>query len=506
MTSDPNTSNDRNHSTPDSMSEAAEHEAVETSVAPLQATERRRRRKLVNFSLLILAGVVAYYIVAAEVRDPQHLLQGLAILALGALPSIQWARSKNAALPVFEIFAFTGINTYAIPLLNGHQQLQRYELDVITKAGWVVLVYQCVLILSFNTVSGHPGTSHFFSREIIDRKVRPYIGYGLWLTTIYIGLESFTNLIPGDLVSVLRAVFYGLGMACAFVASHEWGKGNLHPRDRAVFLINLILQFVLQISSLMMVGGISLAVLALIGYVSGSKKIPLIPLAVLIVLIALLHNGKSEMRNRYWDMEGFQKTPLTIGNLPGFFIEWLSEGFKSHTKDSVEGGRPEIAGKLLERSSLFHMLCLVVDNSPERQPFLDGETYLDIPGQFVPRIFWPEKPRGHVSTYRLATYYGIQRIEDTQRTTVGFGMLPEAYANFGFLGAIVLGALMGAFYKKIHILTRNSPLLSYGGLGLIVLMAWSYQTEMTMSIWITSMWQALVAVIGLPMILARLFH
>ena len=57
-----------------------------------------------------------------------------------------------------------------------------------------------------------------------------------------------------------------------------------------------------------------------------------------------------------------------------------------------------MAKKLLERSSLFHILCLVVDNSPDPLPFLGGETYAYIPGQFVPRLFWPEKPHAHIAT------------------------------------------------------------------------------------------------------------
>jgi len=112
----------------------------------------------------------------------------------------------------------------------------------------------------------------------------------------------------------------------------------------------------------------------------------------------------------------------------------------------------------------------------------------------------------HESTYRLSVYYGLQNEEDTKSTTIGFGMLSEAYANFGFTGAAILGALFGFVFKKVSIWTRFSPMLSYGGLLLVLLMAWSFQTELTLSIWLSSMFQACVAVLGTPFLLRRFLH
>jgi oligosaccharide repeat unit polymerase len=149
----------------------------------------------------------------------------------------------------------------------------------------------------------------------------------------------------------------------------------------------------------------------------------------------------------------------------------------------------------------MHIICLVALYTPERQPFLDGKTYAQIPGQFVPSFFWSGKPPAHISTYTLSIYYGLQSEEGTQTTTIGFGMLAEAYANYGFIGVGVLAFLLGAFYKKVQVITANSPILSYPGLFLIVLMAWSFQTEWPVSMWLSSMYQACVGVMGVPFIL-----
>src|SRR5208282_5564556 len=126
-------------------------------------------------------------------------------------------------------------------------------------------------------------------------------------------------------------------------------------------------------------------------------------------------------RAKYW--EGRAPAP-TMMELPDFFGEWVVDGLAT----TQRGEAPIEKVSLLDRTSLIQILCLVVSNTPDRLPFLDGQTYAQIPAQFVPRFFWPEKPVGHISTYTLAVYYGLQNIEDTQKTTIGFGMLTEAYA------------------------------------------------------------------------------
>jgi hypothetical protein len=202
------------------------------------------------------------------------------------------------------------------------------------------------------------------------------------------------------------------------------------------------------------------------------------------------------MRAKYWE----NGAPLpTLLQLPDFFDEWIVDGLKPAPK----GETPAAKASLLDRTSLIQILCLVVSNTPERLPYLDGQTYAQVPGQFVPRFFWPEKPVGHISTYTLAVYYGLQRMEDTQKTTIGFGLLTEAYANFGFFGIILIASAFGIMMKKFCGWAADSPILSYPGLILIVLIAWSFQDELTLSIWLSSMCQAGAVVCAVPFLLNR---
>jgi hypothetical protein len=148
---------------------------------------------------------------------------------------------------------------------------------------------------------------------------------------------------------------------------------------------------------------------------------------------------------------------------------------------------------------------LIVSFTPERQDYLYGSTYRHVIPQLIPRLFWPDKPRSHVATFELSLYYGLQNEEDTNNTTIAFGLLTEAYANFGFFGSIFLGLFWGYTLKKLQIWSTFSPMFSFAGLFMILLTAWSFSAELTMAAWISSLEQAVLVVIGIPMTLRALF-
>lgn len=449
-------------------------------------------RRLFHGGLVLLALTLGYYTFNANTGSTTELYLGLTIIVLAALPTLQWAKRATYEFPVFEVFMLTGINIYALPLLNGQIELEAYSESVIVQAGSAVLLFQIIAIITHGITRGRPRVTPFWAEEVISRDIGVYLGYGLVLTTIYTAINNLTDLIPTDLEGPLRAVFYGIGIISTFVQGRRWGQGDLSNQEKIFFALNVGLQVVFSFVTLFLISGISLIVLALLGYVSGNKRLPVVALAIVLPVIAVLHNGKSAMRDKYWK----DNTPVvpSLVEMPAFFAEWFQQGMEYHPKNGM-------TGKLIERTSLFQMICLVVDNTPDRLPFLNGETYAQIPGQFVPRFFWSEKPLGHISTYTLSIYYGLQRPEDTKKTTIAFGLLAEAYANFGLYGVGLLGVLFAFCLKKYGLWTQQSPMFSYAGLLLVLLMAWSFQTEFTLSIWLSSLAQASIAVLGVPFIL-----
>jgi hypothetical protein len=152
------------------------------------------------------------------------------------------------------------------------------------------------------------------------------------------------------------------------------------------------------------------------------------------------------------------------------------------------------------------MLCLVTENNLRTDLRLEGITYADIPYQFVPRYFWDEKPTVHVSTSILGIHFGLQDENATRTTTIGFGFLAEAVANFGLEGGIVLGLCLGCLLKLAWAKTRESDLLSPAGLVMIVLTAWCFETGQTLSVWLSSFYQGAVCIIALAVVAKKFIY
>ncbi len=454
-----------------------------------------RGRKLFTTGLVLLTAALVVLAYTANVNDPIVLFQGLLIFVLSVLPSLLWAKTGGSRFPAFETIMLLCANAYAMPLLNAREQLAAYSNEVIGRAGWTVILYLITANVVYRTTTGLPGRSAFWRESLITRSVEKLIVYGMILSTAYVYISEFTPWVPRDLVSPLRAIFYGIGILCTFVSCQRWGRGEMTQTERTVLLCTLIPQLIIMSVGLILISSIGLIGIAFLGYLSGGKRIPWVVIAFTFAITAVLHTGKTRMREIYWD--GHHPSP-TITELPTYFTEWVGYGLQP------TGGDKSVSQKILERTSLMHLLCLIIDCSPERQDYLYGATYRHVLPQLIPRFFWAAKPRSHIATYELGIYYGLQREEDTATTTIAFGLLTEAYANFGLIGAILLGAFWGYTLKKLQIWSIFSPMFSFAGLFMILLTAWSFNAELTMAAWVSSFQQAVLMVLGLPLLLRSL--
>ena len=450
-----------------------------------------RGRKLFVTGLILMAVALAQLAYTSNVHNPLHLFQGLLIFVLSVVPSLMWARSGGSRFPVFEPIMLLCANAYAIPLLNAQEQLAGYTEDVITRAGMAVIIYQVCGIATYTATRGLPGRSSFWRESIVTHQIEKVIVYGLVFSTGYVWISTFTTWIPPETESILRAVFFGIGILCTFVSAQRWGRGEMSSTEKTVLVGALVIQLILMSLTLILIGAIGLLGIALLGYLSGGKRIPWVVIGVSFAALAVLHSGKTKMREKYWD----QGYPLpTLTQVPAFFGEWFDYGLQKSSENKTA------SRKLLERTSLMHILCLIVDCTPDRQDYLYGKTYGYVLPQLIPRLFWPDKPRSHIATYELSIYYGLQREEDTNSTTIAFGLLTEAYANFGLIGSVLLGVFWGYCLKKLQILSTFSPMFSFAGLMMILLTAWSFSAELTMAAWVSSLEQALLVVLGVPMV------
>lgn len=472
---------------------------MERQPTPAESESQRR-----NFLIAAatLAALTAYSAFLSSADSRIHLIQGVTIMLLSGLPCLLWLREAGQRFPVFEPTMLLCATTYGVPLLSGHGMLSQYPEDTVTSAAWAVIAFQTAAIAANRLIRSRPGTGAFWVESTISPRMEAKAHYGLLLSASYMIASQFTNLIPWEWNSVLRAVFLGIGTVCTFIAARRWGEGKLGSGEKTFVVLVLVVQSAAIITSLMLVQAITLAGVALLGFVSSTRRMPWAVVVLLFAVFAVLHNGKAKMRDAYW--EKAEQTTPPAEDLPRFFTEWIGFGLEDPTEHERKANASSL--RLLERSSLIHILCLVVQYTPERQPFLEGKTYGYVLPQFVPRMLWPSKPRSHIATYELSIYYGLQDEDATERTTIAFGLVPEAYANFGLPGVVGLGFLLGWILRTISDRGAHSPMLSLAGLLMILLASFSLSVELTMAAWLSSLFQALVVVLGIPWLLRHVFH
>jgi hypothetical protein len=245
-------------------------------------------------------------------------------------------------------------------------------------------------------------------------------------------------------------------------------------------------------ATLIMAGAMIPIAMLLLGYALGSGKVPWRGLIVVFVVAAVLHPGKYAMRTIYWSPGS---PPITLFGMPQYFADWFSYGFQEVGLTKSDGRdieKPE-ASTIFERAGNVHMLLLVQKKSPDEVPFLNGLTYAPIPRLLIPRIIDDQKGISHAGNVLLTVNYGVQTIEQTAHTSIAWGLVPEAYANFGYLGVAGLAVALGLFYGYVTNLSVGVPMTSLRFvLGLLILGAATRAD--TMGVFVTSQFQGVIGV------------
>lgn len=451
----------------------------------------RERRQLLLTVRVALCALVIYCLYTGWSLQGLELPLCIACLFLAAWPALSWVRRQPYDFPAFETFMLTCITGYVLPLITEHATVMTYDTDVILTAMSGIIVFQICALFTFWRVRATPRRSRFWNEPLFVSDIRRWLPFGIWAHVVYLFVGTFTSLIPPDIDSVLRAVFFGISTTCSFLLGRYWGDDMLPAQEKGNIILAMTLVVILQMLSLYLITSIAGVIVFFLAFISAGRRIPWVSMAMVFVVFSVFHNGKGAMREKYWA----DAAPAPgVMDVPGFFSEWVGHGLEPAPTTEPTAKQ----NKLLERASLLQMLCRVIDSTKHGLPLLMGETYLDIAPQLVPRIFWADKPSGQATTKRLSVYYGLQDEESTRSTSIAFGTLAEAYGNFGILGMALFGCVVGWASKVISMWTRNSPLISNGGFIMILVMAWSIQVELPISVWVSSLYQAAICVLVLP--------
>jgi hypothetical protein len=467
------------------------------------------RPNLYRFYWIGVALLAGYAVLQGVGTPPLLIVLGVAVGVFALFPAFLWCAGRVDGLPIFPFYAMTHAMTFAIPMIMQNWRVARYRPDDQALAALTVMLYLGVATVVWLLAVGSARP-----------RVRPrYWGFAVrgnnwaFLSGLVVSLVIYLATRTGTLYEVLsregadnfyslfQSVALNLMLLCSTVLSYRGGQRELGAFEWTAYLTLFILTLMVMSVGLILNQALA-AVLVAIGVFTISRgRIPFVALGIAFVVFSILHVGKWQMREKYFE---HSYRGLDLEEIPLRYAEWVNYGLEE-LPATIAGEKYSARRRqtLVERGSQLQMLLLVQSKTPEYREFLGGSTYTIIPGLLVPRFIDPKKKRAHEGTFMLAIHYGIQDKKATFRTTIGFGLLAEAYANFSYPGVIGLAVVLGSLYGLGTRWSLNAPVTSLRGLFALLLLGTTVGVEYSAGVFVTSLCQGIAVLCALALVAMR---
>jgi len=444
--------------------------------------ELRHAQRILGRSLGILA---LFGVFRAETIE--GFLSYLLISSAAVLPAALWLRARAPGIPILPAVAAFHFLYFAVPILRQDPAQPVYTPWEVLHAAFTVALFLGTATLAWAFIVGrYLRRSRNIAADLPARVAsRPLIFGGLAVGLLFqLAAMSGWLIGLGSFFGVIRAIALTMASISCYLLGNSRARHWLHGQLWGVALAGLVLNVVLSWSSLLLVGGMQFVLAAVLGYLLAAKRIPWMALMPFFGVLFVLHAGKGEMRERYWS-EGYSQG-VAVSQVPNMMGEWLVEGIAA----TATG---ETRQDIIDRASLLYMLLRVQQATPEYIPYLGGETYALLPTYLVPRFIDPDKRFSQAGLALLNTRYGVQTQEGVRTTTIGWGIIAEAFANFGMVGVLGAGLLFGMLSAAFTRWSTGAAPLSLPMLLSIAAMVTLINLEADFGYLINNLWQALAA-------------
>jgi len=439
----------------------------------------------------LAVGLMALFVLATIMDRPLSMsIAASIVIGTALLPIYFWCAGTTPGLPIFALHSLAIVWVYGFQFLKARDIMSVYSDAAYLDAAITIALYLVIGTAAYVLTSRIRWRRVAYVRVFATGRGEPVLfaiigisvlftvaAYGDWLS------------LSGGLFAILRGIILGLNVLAIFVLSHRAGSGELSPPRRFLFGFMFVCYCLTNAASLFLIGAIIAGVVFLVGYTLGGNKVPITFVIGFALAVSILHVGKGELRARYWtEGQGFTIQPWQY---PSLYMDWAAS-----SSTAIFESQSDFAdsASIFERSSTLALLLFVQHTIGSGIPPLEGATYRPIPEVLIPRIFNEEKISAQEGNTILNVYFGLQTREATETTTIGWGLLNEAYANFGNWGCTVLAVIMGGFYGGIAGWASKVPMVSLRNLIAVLCLAFTLQTEFCATVFVSAFFQSVVAV------------
>lgn len=460
---------------------------------------QRQRRQLLSIFWIVSLSLFTYEIFFTNISDFLSSLGAVLITFSALLSSYLWCSDRAKGLPIFPIFALIYIWTHALPLVSNYRNITTYSPEkqlfasvttssflLIGTAIWFQFVKSAPRILNSYRSLNNKYSNQFFLFFLLISML-----FNMSATASWISLEQ-------GIFSIFRGGILALIAISTFILGYKLGIRELSNLQSRLFIFLLVSNMIVSAVSLLLITTGTIALISIIAFIIGRKKIPVLPIVLIFICLSMLHYGKAEMRAKYWT--NTQRVQVQPWEYPVWYSEWIDYGF-SYIDRRENISKSKQKQSFIERSSLIQMLLLTQDKTPSLLPYLNGETYAILPQLLVPRILNDKKIISNEGTNILSIHYGLATRKSNY--VISWGLLAESYANFGFFGSSGLAIILGIIYGKITRWSINAPILSAQSLFAILMTTYALQPEFTAGVYVSSFFQSSVIVYVIILVFMR---
>ena len=419
-----------------------------------------------------------------------ELIAYLLIAIVSAGPAAVWIGSGSTGVPVMAGASILYFIYYGVPILRKSVTFAQYApVEILSAAVTVTLFLVAAssmwgLVLFGRRHQPRNVSSALISGTQLERVINCGLGLGIfYFVALYSGWLNGL----GSFFGFFRSVSLTTTTVACFMLGYARAEGSLQGRHWALAVTGLVTIVLLSWVSLFLVSGIIFCLGALFGYVITSKRIPWAFLLTAVVTIVVLHAGKDDMRYKYWAKGQSYISDVSVFQAPAMMVEWVGTGLST-----IASG--EYYDSAIDRASLLHLLLRVQRLTPDYVPLLEGKSYAVLPDMLVPRFIDPDKISSQTAMNMLNVHFGFQTTEGTQKTAIGWGLIAEAYANFGRTGVVGIGVLLGLLIGCFERWSVDAPLISLRGLIAVAVLMQLVNMEGDAAGLVTSLVQSVFAI------------
>lgn len=421
----------------------------------LRVRRYRHNRALVGYvAVLLLYFLLLSFWQVEPVPEAVHAASVL-LVAICLLPITLWYARGGHGLPMFELICLSYALQFGSAIYTQPKQLVILSVPVYLSWDSVLRALLLTILGMVSLILGYyAGKSKIISDRLpqIDLPLHPerrtYFLIGAFATGAGIMLLQVLLLAPsgsGPLGAIMRLLANQLNIVIILLAYQVYGDSQRNLTRTLSLYACVAIAVLLGLATGFLEGTLVPLLILLIVRWHIVRKIPWRILFASALLFVLLNPVKSAYRVQAW----YGESNLGLVDRITLWFDLSGEAVRDIVAGDQLGEMENLARQALSRFDLIHKFAYVQDLTPAFVPYYDGSTYEYLLFGWIPRFLWPDKPVASDVNSRLDVDYGLLEQEQTSRATIGIGQLPEAYANFGPPGIIVVLLLQGISFAML---------------------------------------------------------